>query len=202
MTTSDRERLRRLAYNAVSACPVEGLEFVSERQIVADAVVAALAAEFDAAHARGVAEGRARASAFIANEIRAELVCCDIYDRMAPLRAKMEASQDGGIEASGELDDAVGSHDICYWGEAAARIAEGRNDESQVGPWEPAEQAESPDSPAVKMRSLRAHPHGSACICDDCTSRDEAAHMAAMEGRHQHEAEQFVPAEGGDHGDR
>ncbi|MGI5178657.1 hypothetical protein ACQEVZ_20205 [Dactylosporangium sp. CA-152071] len=35
-------------------------------------------------------------------------------------------------------------------------------------------QAESPDSPAAKMRSLRAHPHGSACTCDDCTARDEA----------------------------
>lgn len=35
-------------------------------------------------------------------------------------------------------------------------------------------QAESPDSPAAKMCSLRAHPHGSACICDDCTARDEA----------------------------
>lgn len=25
-----------------------------------------------------------------------------------------------------------------------------------------------------ETRSLRAHPHGSACICDDCTARDEA----------------------------
>jgi len=49
-------------------------------------------------------------------------------------------------------------------------------------------------SSAEKLASLRAHPHGSACICDDCTARDEAeadaAHMAAMEERHQHEAEQ------------
>lgn len=29
-------------------------------------------------------------------------------------------------------------------------------------------------SPAEKLRSLRAHPHGSSCTCDDCTARDEA----------------------------
>lgn len=36
-----------------------------------------------------------------------------------------------------------------------------------TGRWVPAERAEDP-------HSVRAHPHGSACICDDCTARDEA----------------------------
>lgn len=73
-----------------------------------------------------------------------------------------------------------GAH--CVLNEHAARgIAAGAPEDAQakvasrlVGPWEAAEQAGGPDSPAAKMRSLRAHPHGSACICDDCTARDEA----------------------------
>lgn len=59
--------------------------------------------------------------AAIAHEIRRELVCCDVYDRLAPLR---EPAEDGGIEASRELGKAIGDHDLCYWGEAAAQIAE------------------------------------------------------------------------------
>lgn len=46
--------------------------------------------------------------AAIAEEIRAELVCCDILDTKNP----------GKAERAG--------HAICYWGEAAARLAEGR----------------------------------------------------------------------------
>lgn len=46
--------------------------------------------------------------AAIAYEIRAELVCCDIYESHDP----------GKAERAG--------HAICYWGEAAARIAENR----------------------------------------------------------------------------
>ncbi len=72
--------------------------------------------------------GRRQATAFIANQIRAELVCCHIYDQLAPLRKRMEESDDGGIAVSAELTDAVGDHDICYWGEAAARVAEGREE--------------------------------------------------------------------------
>lgn len=53
-----------------------------------------------------------------AEEIRRELVCCRIYDR---------------VNDTGELtfEEAMGSldwHDLCYWGEAAARLAEGRPD--------------------------------------------------------------------------
>lgn len=45
----------------------------------------------------------------IAYRIRAELVCCDIYERTHPSPAGLKASE--------------GPHAICYWGEAAARIA-------------------------------------------------------------------------------
>lgn len=69
-----------------------------------------------------------RVGAFIANDIRAELVCCDVYERVEPLRAELAAGQPGWGEAYGELHDAVDGHEICYWGEAAARIAEGRDD--------------------------------------------------------------------------
>lgn len=44
--------------------------------------------------------------AVIARKIRRELVCCDVYDR------------DAGTERAGR------THSICFWGEAAARIAE------------------------------------------------------------------------------
>lgn len=46
----------------------------------------------------------------IAYRIRAELVCCDIFER---------SHRDGTAELISE-----GPHSICFWGEAAARIAE------------------------------------------------------------------------------
>lgn len=46
----------------------------------------------------------------IAYRIRAELVCCKVFQRV----------QDGEL-SMGRMG---GSHDLCYWGEAAARIAE------------------------------------------------------------------------------
>jgi hypothetical protein len=51
-----------------------------------------------------VSEVESKLRASVAEGIRRELVCCDAYDR--------------GVLPS------VG-HAICYWGEAAARIAEG-----------------------------------------------------------------------------
>lgn len=49
----------------------------------------------------------------LAYRIRAELVCCDIFERV---------QRDGGD------DNAMGRanewHEICYWGEAAARLVE------------------------------------------------------------------------------
>ena len=61
-------------------------------------------------------EGMTRrlAVAGAANRIREELVCCDIY-------AKVNDSEEMSFE------EAVASkewHDLCYWGEASARIAE------------------------------------------------------------------------------
>lgn len=72
-------------------------------------------ADVDAAYERGVAEGRRQATAFIANEIRVELVCCDIYEHAHGDEERVERAERSG-------------HAICFWGEAAARIAEGRED--------------------------------------------------------------------------
>jgi hypothetical protein len=47
----------------------------------------------------------------IAYRIRAELVCCNIYDRV-------QAGQAKHPEVHGS------SHTLCYWAEASARIAE------------------------------------------------------------------------------
>lgn len=51
----------------------------------------------------------------IAYRIRAELVCCDIYDEVQAGRRK-------------HPDRGASSHTICYWGEAAARLAEEYDD--------------------------------------------------------------------------
>ncbi len=72
--------------------------------------------------------GRRQAARFIANEIRCELVCCRIFEQLAPLRKRMEESDDGGLAVSAELTAAVGEHGLCYWGEAAARLAEGEEE--------------------------------------------------------------------------
>lgn len=52
----------------------------------------------------------------IAFRIRAELVCCDIYERV----------NDAEKMTFREAMDGRDWHDLCYWGEASARIAEGR----------------------------------------------------------------------------
>lgn len=54
---------------------------------------------------------QAAAGRQIAYRIRAELVCCNVYDEVQAGRRKHP-------EVSGS------SHTICYWGEASARIAE------------------------------------------------------------------------------
>lgn len=52
----------------------------------------------------------------LAFRIRAELVCCNIYERVNDLKElTLESAQ-----------ASRGWHDLCYWGEASARIAEGR----------------------------------------------------------------------------
>lgn len=59
-------------------------------------------------------------AAEIAAEIRAELVCCNIYDRLSPI---LEAKNASGLWAE-VTDENTKGHQICYWGEVAARIAE------------------------------------------------------------------------------
>lgn len=54
-----------------------------------------------------IAEWDLRAA--IAYRIRAELVCCDLYERTHASPASVKVGE--------------GPHAICYWGEAAARIA-------------------------------------------------------------------------------
>jgi hypothetical protein len=53
----------------------------------------------------------------IAYRIRAELVCCHIYEELAPLRESLSDAAFADI-----LEDK--GHDLCYWGEAAAQLAE------------------------------------------------------------------------------
>ena len=52
----------------------------------------------------------------MAEKIRAELVCCDIYDRMAVAMGDLEELQ--------RIRESNAYHDICYFGEWAARIVE------------------------------------------------------------------------------
>lgn len=164
-----------------------------------------------AAHERGVAEGLRRAVAYVAAELGAEVPAGPTQQQAeAMLWAALDTARGNGRRQATEgwerrwnVDEPV---DGLLWGEAGIsnetsvhtalkQCRPGARVVSRlVGPWEAAEQTQDPNSPAAKMRSLRAHPHGSACICDDCTARDEAeadaAHMAAMEERHQHEDEQ------------
>lgn len=51
----------------------------------------------------------------IAFRIRAELVCCDLFERV-------QQSELTITQAQSSRD----WHDLCYWGEASARLAEGR----------------------------------------------------------------------------
>lgn len=53
----------------------------------------------------------------IAYRIRAELVCCHIFDELEDARETMSDTDFSEFLASQ-------GHDICYWGEAAARLAE------------------------------------------------------------------------------
>ena len=53
--------------------------------------------------------------------IRSELVCCDSYDRHRPR-----------THDAPDPEDHPDFHAICYWGEAAARLVEGRVDEEDA----------------------------------------------------------------------
>lgn len=58
----------------------------------------------------------ARRHTDIAYRIRAELVCCDLYDR---INVRKELTLAEAMESKDW-------HDLCYWAEASARIAEGQ----------------------------------------------------------------------------
>jgi hypothetical protein len=96
-----------------------------EQHIDADARSTATDRDFampwNAGYARGVSEGRRQAAEAIAYKIRAELVCCDIYEQLRPLRESEPSNYR-------DLFDAIDDHDLCYWGEASARIAESINE--------------------------------------------------------------------------
>jgi hypothetical protein len=77
----------------------------------------------------------------VALRIRAELVCCDIYEKIRQDALRIDRArepvnpQDGHSSEPTDfgMQGAMGNaivrrewHDLCYWGEAAARIAEGR----------------------------------------------------------------------------
>lgn len=77
----------------------------------------------------------------VAYRIRAELVCCDIYDQIRreafeidKSREPVDPTQEPPLDPTdfgmqGAMARAIirkDWHDLCYWGEAAARIAEGR----------------------------------------------------------------------------
>lgn len=53
----------------------------------------------------------------IAYDIRADLVCCDMYDKV------QEYAKEKGYPDYLELEAIPGYHGICHWAEAAARIA-------------------------------------------------------------------------------
>ena len=101
MTAAGRDGERLVTDEMVErwAMAYHGHPAVLSGQISKDrarAALAAVAADLD----RG---GYDRARRDCAAEIRRELVCCGILDTGRP--------------------DEAGSHSICYWGEAAARIA-------------------------------------------------------------------------------
>ena len=67
-----------------------------------------------------------------AYEIRAELVCCDIYQRLVDCWKANDADPEVRKAArvmEKELFNSTEYHAICHWGEYAARIVEGGEDE-------------------------------------------------------------------------
>jgi hypothetical protein len=60
-------------------------------------------------------ETRAETRREVAEKIENELVCCDVYDRLNPKPRAAWSSVD---------ESEFRGHSICYWGRAAARIAD------------------------------------------------------------------------------
>lgn len=131
-----------------------------DRDDIREIIQAVLTATWPAAYQRGLTDGELSgrgagatyAGNAIAHDIRRELVCCDIYERKADTEDRDEA------EAVGE-----GPHAICFWGEAAARIAE-----RLVGPWEPANQPEPVKVLSYCYGPTSTDPYPGAMWCIDC----------------------------------
>ena len=75
--------------------------------------------------ARGIADMRIKAAKpqagrQIGYRIRAELVCCDIFGYVNEPGITEEEHK----RRFREYEEQDGNHDLCYWGEASARIAE------------------------------------------------------------------------------
>lgn len=65
----------------------------------------------------------ARIRAEVAGKIRAELVCCDMYDQVQ--LATKECERRSRLDCVDDPDEHLSNyHAICHWSEAAARIAE------------------------------------------------------------------------------
>jgi hypothetical protein len=113
--------------------------------------VAALSAEVERIESDALAaaerRGYERAARDIAYRIRAELVCCDIYDH------------DAGTNRAGR------THAICFWGEAGARLAEG------VGATGLGEVGGGEFSEAVDAIERRGYERALAHLLDDVTYR-------------------------------
>jgi hypothetical protein len=67
----------------------------------------------------------------IAAQIRGELVCCHIYEELQPFLVNMDPLDELTVDVDSltELDEIAASHGLrfhalCYWGEAAAQLAE------------------------------------------------------------------------------
>lgn len=71
---------------------------------------------------------RGAVQTMVAERIRAELVCCDIYERIQQTVAEMKRRGTSNPERAAIANAILHNewHDLCYWGEASARIAEGR----------------------------------------------------------------------------
>lgn len=64
----------------------------------------------------------------IAFRIRAELVCCHLYDQVGEEAAKLKKAGDPKAVQHAIARAVLRRewHELCYWGEASAQIAEGR----------------------------------------------------------------------------
>jgi hypothetical protein len=159
-----------------------------ERLAVAlDAVTHAL--HLDSEHVRRASRERAAGEAsravgaHIAHRIRAELVCCDQYGKTHDgLTYEQSKAAVAGLKRG------RGYHDLCYWGEAAARLAEDRPDgfADESGP-EPDPQPVSAEFFAELAVAKAVGDGGPVCPteCDaDCDASCHEGHFVPWKRQH------------------